>query len=188
MQTVIKTEFRQCLTKPCSKAFFSPFGRPFLYPLNSFLTKSVSVVQICTRAVQLVSVKIVGSGCLTWRTFWKERFLCMKLFISRKMTKYCQKYWVFFSYSFEHTPNFVKDLYGTISRKIRQKVSPCLVLSHSRSLRAIFLQIFVYQQPLWKQKSLLFISFEDSCWQFCWKHCFKWYVFHATTHFERQRM
>ena len=83
------------------------------------------------------------SGCLTRSTFQKERFLCMNLFfISWKMTKYCQKYCFFFSSSFEHTQNFVKDLYGRISRKIRQKVSLRLVLSHLCSVRAIFLQIF----------------------------------------------
>ena len=48
----------------------------------------------------------------------------------------------FFSSSFEHTPYFVKDLYGRISRKIRQKVSLRLLLSYSRSVRAIFLQNF----------------------------------------------
>ena len=85
----------------------------------------------------------MGSVCLTWSTFQKERFLGMNLlFISWKMTKYCQKYCFFFSYYFEHTSNFVKDLYGRISRKIRQKVSLRLVLSHSRSVQAIFLQIF----------------------------------------------
>ena len=95
------------------KAWPSFFSTVFKFDFNSFLTKSLSVVQICTRAVHLVSIKIVGSGCLTWRTFWKERFLCMNLlFISWKMTKYCQKYCFFFSSSFEHAPNFVKDLYG----------------------------------------------------------------------------
>ena len=85
----------------------------------------------------------MDSGCLTRSTFQKERFLCMNLlFISWKMTKYCQKYCFFFSYYFEHTSNFVKDLYGRISRKIRQKVNLRLVLSHSRSVQAIFLQIF----------------------------------------------
>ena len=49
----------------------------------------------------------------------------------------------FFSSSFEHTPNFVKDLYGRISRKIRQKVSLRLVLSHSRSVRAIYFYRFL---------------------------------------------
>ena len=84
----------------------------------------------------------MGSGCLTWRTFWKERFLCMNLLFNfMKNDKILPEILVFFSYSFEHTPNFVKDLYGRISRKIRQKVSLRVVLSHLCSVRAIFLQI-----------------------------------------------
>ena len=84
----------------------------------------------------------MGSVCLTWSTFQKERFLGMNLpFIYEKWQNIARNI-VFFSYYFEHTSNFVKDLYGRISRKIRQKVSLRLVLSHSRSVQAIFLQIF----------------------------------------------
>ena len=72
------------------------------------------------------------------RTFSVHEFA----FYFMKNDKILPEILVFFSYSFEHTPNFVKDLYGRISRKIRQKVSLRLVLSHSRSVRAIFLQIF----------------------------------------------
>ena len=39
-------------------------------------------------------------------------------------------------------PKLCKGLVWQNSRKIRQKVSLTLVLSHSRSIRAIFLQIF----------------------------------------------
>ena len=84
----------------------------------------------------------MGSVCLTWSTFQKERFLGMNLLFIYEKWQNIARNIVFFSYYFEHTSNFVKDLYGRISRKIRQKVSLRLVLSHSRSVQAIFLQIF----------------------------------------------
>ena len=84
----------------------------------------------------------MGSVCLTWSTFQKERFLGMNLLFIYEKWQNIARNIVFFSYYFEHTSNFVKDLYGRISRKIRQKVSLRLVLSHWRSVRAIFLQIF----------------------------------------------
>ena len=72
------------------------------------------------------------------RTFSVHEFA----FYFMKNDKILPEILFFFSSSFEHTPNFVKDLYGRISRKIRQKVSLSLLLCHSRSVRAIFLQIF----------------------------------------------
>ena len=62
----------------------------------------------------------------------------------------------FFSSSFEHAPNFVKDLYGRVSRKIRQKVSLRLVLSHQRSVRAIFFTDFSINN-LWGNRNLYFL-------------------------------
>ena len=120
-------------------------------------SKSLSVVQvcqwICTRA---------GAHMGSWPEpfnwsalrFWGiyvpihevptgERLSYMKYFPKRTFSdKILPEILFFFSSSFEHTPNLVKDLYGRISRKIRQKVSLRLVLCHSRSFRAIFLQIF----------------------------------------------
>ena len=72
------------------------------------------------------------------RTFSGHEFA----FYFMKNDKILPEILFFFSYYFEHTSNFVKDLYGRISRKIRQKMSLRLVLSHSRSVQAIFLQIF----------------------------------------------
>ena len=72
------------------------------------------------------------------RTFSVHKFA----FYFMKNDKILPEILFFFSYYFEHTSNFVKDLYGRISRKIRQKMSLRLVLSHSRSVQAIFLQIF----------------------------------------------
>ena len=72
------------------------------------------------------------------RTFSLHEFA----FYFMKNDKILPEILFFFSSSFKHAPNFVKDLYGRISRKIRQKVS-LFWCSLTRALfEPYFLQIF----------------------------------------------
>ena len=87
------------------------------------------------------------------RTFSLHEFA----FYFMKNDKILPEILVFSSYSFKHMPNFVKDLYGRISRKIRQKVSLILVLSRLRSIRAIFSRACLSRARLLKC-SLFFFS------------------------------
>ena len=89
------------------------------------------------------ALKLWGAVVLHEVIFKKNVFCAWICFLfHEKWQNIARNIVFFFSYYFEHTSNFVKDLYGRISRKIRQKVSLRLVLSHSRSVQAIFLQIF----------------------------------------------
>ena len=103
------------------------------FPVNSFLTKPFNWSALkLWRAVVLQEVLSKKNVFCAWICF----------LFHEKWQNIARNIVFFFSSSFEHTQNFVKDLYGRISRKIRQKVSLRLVLSHWRSVRAIFLQIF----------------------------------------------